>query len=146
MKSGFVSIVGRPNVGKSTLLNTLLERKLAITDKMLENLVLDPTTGETNMIDLGPTPYLGDAEGNNIVINGAIVTYGADPTSYSPGSGGGLGSLSDKDMLNISKFGNIEIYNCRDFSIVYDSSDLAAFVNKISDKPINLSGIYSNKL
>ena len=33
---------------------------------MLENLVLDPTTGETNMIDLGATPYLGDANGNNI--------------------------------------------------------------------------------
>lgn len=42
------------------------ERKLVITDNMLENLVLDPTTGETNMIDLGATPYLGDANGNNI--------------------------------------------------------------------------------
>ena len=59
MKSGFVSLVGRPNVGKSTLLNSLLERKIAITSNVsgtTRNIIEGIYTDEEAQIIFVDTP------------------------------------------------------------------------------------------
>ena len=59
MKSGFVSIVGRPNVGKSTLLNNILNTKVAITsDKVgtTRNIIQGIYNDEDSQIIFVDTP------------------------------------------------------------------------------------------
>ncbi len=59
MKSGMVSIVGRPNVGKSTLLNEILNKKIAITsDKAgtTRNLILGVYNDDNSQIVFVDTP------------------------------------------------------------------------------------------
>jgi GTP-binding protein Era len=61
LKSGFVAVVGKPNVGKSTLLNRLVGQKLAITSprpQSTRNRVTGILTTEDTQIVLVDTPGL----------------------------------------------------------------------------------------
>lgn len=60
-KSGFVSIIGKPNAGKSTLLNQLLGRKLSITTPKAQTTrhrIFGIDTGEDYQIVYSDTPGL----------------------------------------------------------------------------------------
>ena len=62
MKSGFVSIVGRPNVGKSTLINSIIDKKIAITsDKAgtTRNIIYGVYNEEDTQIVFIDTPGIG---------------------------------------------------------------------------------------
>lgn len=59
MKCGFVSLVGRPNVGKSTLLNSILNTKLAITSNVsgtTRNVIQGIYNDESSQIIFVDTP------------------------------------------------------------------------------------------
>ncbi len=61
MKSGFVAVVGRPNVGKSTLVNRMVGRKVAITSsrpQTTRNTIRGVVHGDGHQVVLVDTPGL----------------------------------------------------------------------------------------
>src|SRR5438046_9579065 len=66
MRAGFVAIVGRPNVGKSTLLNRLIGQKLAIISPKQQTTrgrILGVITRPDAQVALLDTPGLHTAKG-----------------------------------------------------------------------------------
>lgn len=64
-KSGFVTIIGRPNVGKSTLMNHLIGQKIAITSNKAQttrNRIQTVYTGEEGQIVFLDTPGINQAK------------------------------------------------------------------------------------
>ncbi len=64
-KSGFVTIIGRPNVGKSTLMNHLIGQKIAITSNKAQttrNRIQTVYTGEQGQIVFLDTPGINRAK------------------------------------------------------------------------------------
>lgn len=66
MRCGQVTVVGRPNVGKSTLINRVVGQKLSITSRRPQttrNRILGVKTGEAGQIVLLDTPGIHAGEG-----------------------------------------------------------------------------------
>ena len=64
-KSGFVSIIGRPNVGKSTLMNRLIGQKIAITSNKAQttrNRIQTVYTSDKGQIIFLDTPGINRAK------------------------------------------------------------------------------------
>ncbi len=77
MRSGFVSIVGRPNVGKSTLINRLVGQKVAIVTakpQTTRNRILAIANSPTAQMVFFDTPGIHRPEGrmNRLMVDAAI--------------------------------------------------------------------------
>lgn len=94
-KSGFVTIIGRPNVGKSTLMNHLIGQKIAITSNKAQttrNRIQTVYTGECGQIVFLDTPGINQAKNKlgEYMLNAAentlkevdVILWLVEPTTF----------------------------------------------------------------
>lgn len=113
MKSGFVSIVGRPNVGKSTLLNKLLNKKIAITsDKVgtTRNMIYGVYNEDDTQIVFVDTPGINKATSKlgEVLNNKAYSSFDNDLVLFLVDIASGFGP-NDNRILNRLKEDNKDV-------------------------------------
>ena len=118
-KSGFVALIGRPNVGKSTLMNHLIGQKIAITSRKPQttrNRIQTVYTCERGQIVFLDTPGIHKAK-NRL---GEYMVYAAESTIHEvdailwlvePGSYVGAGEQHIAEMLRREKLPVILVIN-----------------------------------
>src|SRR5438552_17229414 len=111
-RAGFVAIVGRPNVGKSTLLNRLVGQKLAIVSpkpQTTRGRILGVLTREDAQVALLDTPGLHEARGglNARMVQEALQTLSdADAALFLIEAGGpGIDSATRKALAQVEAAG-----------------------------------------
>lgn len=140
MKSGFVSIVGRPNVGKSTLLNKLLNQKIAITsDKVgtTRNTIYGIYNDEDSQIVFVDTPGINKATSKlgEVLNNKAYSSFDNDLVLFLVDIASGFGP-NDNRILNRLKEDN------KDVILVLTKVDKIK-KDKLYDEIIKLKDLYN---
>lgn len=104
MKSGFIAIIGRPNAGKSTLINSLLNQKIAITTHKAQTTrnsiigILNEDDFQMVFIDTPGIHKPTSALGNYMNKEAIAQAMGVDVIYYIVDATKGL-QIEDKDIL-----------------------------------------------
>ncbi len=138
-KSGFVTLIGRPNVGKSTLMNHLIGQKIAITSEKPQttrNRIQTVYTDERGQIIFLDTPGIHKAKNRlgEYMVNVAehtlkevdVILWLVEPDTYI-----GAGEQHIAEQLNQVKTPVILVINKID--TVKNQEDILTFINAYKD-------------
>ncbi|MBQ3308003.1 MAG: GTPase Era [Bacilli bacterium] len=139
MKCGFVSIVGRPNVGKSTLLNQILGMKLAITSNVsgtTRNIINGIYNDRDSQIIFVDTPGIhkpNDKLGSLLNKKAYNQTEGVDIILFLVDISKGFGK-GDEFVLNRLKEADVPIYLLLNkIDLVKNKEELLKEINRLKD-------------
>lgn len=138
MKSGFVSIMGRPNVGKSTLLNSILEMHLAITSNKVgttRNIIQGIYNDEDSQIVFVDTPGIAkpmDKLGSILNQKSYSSTSQVDLILFLVDVSKGFGK-GDMFILNRLKEGNVPVILLLNKIDMISKSSILPLIEQLKD-------------